>query len=239
MNKMHVIEFIPAYVLGILPDDEREGVSSHLERCLSCQVELHAYQAVVDHLPQTVPQRKPPLRLRGAILQNAVTQEIRAQPVRPSWWAWLSRPLNPLVGLVGLLLIVTLAGLNIMQLQQTRIPTTSSSTAVPTDFHLVRLASPQGTGPSGMLVISGDGDFGTLVVDGLLPLDSKQQYQLWLIKDGKRTSGGVFSVEDSGYGMLRVNSPSPLITYQSFGITVEPFGGSPGPTGQKVLGGSL
>lgn len=239
MNTMHVIEFIPAYVLGILPDDEREGVSKHLERCLSCQVELHAYQSVVDHLPQTVSQHNPPQRLRAAILQKAAAQEISAQPARPSWWAWLSRPLNPLVGLVGLLVIVALAGLNILQMQQAQHPAVSSATAVPTNFHLVKLAPPQGTGPTGMLVISDDGNFGTLVVDGLTVLNSNQQYQLWLVKDGKRTSGGVFSVEASGYGMMQVDSPQPLNTYQSFGITVEPFGGSPGPTGQKVLGGNL
>ena len=236
MNKMHVIEFIPAYVLGILPEDEREGVSKHLERCLSCQAEFHSYQSVVDHLPHTVPQRNPPQRLRAAILQQAAAEEVNTRLTRRSWWTWLSRPLNPLVGLVGLLLIVALAGLNIFQLQQAQTP---PATAVPANFHLVKMTSPQGTGPTGILVISDDGNYGTLVVDGLTPLDVKQQYQLWLVKDGKRTSGGVFSVEDSGYGMLEIDSPQPLISYQSFGITVEPSGGSPGPTGQKVLGGNL
>jgi len=239
MNMMHVIEFIPAYVLDILPEDERAGVASHIERCLSCQAELRAYRVVMDHLPRTVPQRSPPQRLRAAILQKAAEQEIRAQPIRVSGWAWLTRPLNPLVGLVGLLLIVALAGLNLVQLQQAQQAAVPVATAVPRDFHLVSLASPQGSGPTGMLVISGDGEYGTLVVDGLTPLNTNQQYQLWLIKDGKRTSGGVFSVESTGYGMIEIESPQPLISYQSFGITIEPFGGSPGPTGQKVLGGNL
>ena len=60
-----------------------------------------------------------------------------------------------------------------------------------------------------------------------------------LVKDGKRSSGGVFSVQDNGYGVLKIDSPLPLIEYQTFGVTIEPFGGSPGPTGKKVLGGSL
>ncbi len=90
-----------------------------------------------------------------------------------------------------------------------------------------------------MLVISRDGDHGTLVVDGLSALDPAQQYQLWLIRNGKRTSGGVFSVDQQGYGSLWVKSQAPLISYTSFGITIEPAGGSPGPTGKKVLGGDL
>jgi len=49
-------------------------------------------------------------------------------------------------------------------------------------------------GVTGTIVISTAGESGTLVVDGLPSLDEARQYQLWLIRDGQRTSGGVFSV---------------------------------------------
>jgi len=91
----------------------------------------------------------------------------------------------------------------------------------------------------GMLVISKDGNYGTLIVENLPPLDQAYQYQLWLIKDGQRTSGGVFSVNEDGYGVLYVLSKKSLISYPSFGITVEPAGGSSSPTGDKVLSGNL
>jgi len=97
-------------------------------------------------------------------------------------------------------------------------------------------AAPDATGN---LVISADGEHGTLVVDGLPPLGPALQYQLWLIKDEQRTNGGVFSVDDAGYGALWIYAPAPLSSYPAFGVTVEPAGGSPGPTGEKVLGGSL
>ena len=95
------------------------------------------------------------------------------------------------------------------------------------------------TSATGMLVISQDGEYGTLVVDGLPLLDESQQYQLWLIQDGQRTSGGVFSVSEEGYGTLMIASPEPLISYSQFGITIESSGGSLGPTGDKVLGGQF
>jgi anti-sigma-K factor RskA len=60
-----------------------------------------------------------------------------------------------------------------------------------------------------------------------------------LIRDGQRTNGGVFSVNPDGYASLELYSPLPLIQYQAIGITIEPWGGSPGPTGPKVLGGDL
>jgi anti-sigma-K factor RskA len=97
-------------------------------------------------------------------------------------------------------------------------------------------AAPQATGK---LLISMDGEYGTVVVDGLPPLDLSHQYQLWLIQDGQRTSGGVLAVNAHGYGVLEISAPEPLTRYRSFGVTVEPAGGSTGPTGEKVLGAGL
>jgi anti-sigma-K factor RskA len=90
-----------------------------------------------------------------------------------------------------------------------------------------------------MLVLSKDGEYGTLIVDGLPLKDETKEYQLWLIDDGLRTSGGVFSVSEEGYGYLEVSSQKPLVAYSEFGITTEPLGGSEGPTGEKVLGGEF
>jgi hypothetical protein len=54
-------------------------------------------------------------------------------------------------------------------------------------------------GATGLLVVSLNGQHGTLVVDHLPDLNDQWQYQLWLIdSDGNRTSGGVFSVRQ-GY----------------------------------------
>jgi anti-sigma-K factor RskA len=92
---------------------------------------------------------------------------------------------------------------------------------------------------TGMVVYTSDGRYGFLVVNGLDTLDESQQYQLWLIKDGERTSGGIFSVGRSGYHVLEIKSKIRLDTYDGFGITIEPAGGSPGPTGDRVLDGSF
>ncbi len=91
----------------------------------------------------------------------------------------------------------------------------------------------------GYLMVFPNEQYGTLVVENTPPLQRGYQYQLWLVRDGKRTNGGVFSVSDEGYGTLEVVADVPLVTFQSFGITIEPQGGSPGPTGKKVLGGKL
>jgi anti-sigma-K factor RskA len=94
-------------------------------------------------------------------------------------------------------------------------------------------------GARGLLLFAAAENEATLVVEDLPILASDRQYQLWLIRDGQRTSGGVFSVSRRGYGCLLILAPLPLDSYQALGITVEPAGGSPGPTGQRVLAGSL
>jgi len=84
-----------------------------------------------------------------------------------------------------------------------------------------------------------NGDYGSLVVDHLATLDNGQQYQVWLSRDGERISAGLFSVNYEGYASLELKAPLPLILYDTIGITIEPTGGSPSPTGVKVLGGEI
>jgi anti-sigma-K factor RskA len=92
---------------------------------------------------------------------------------------------------------------------------------------------------SGLIIVSLNGQHGTLVVDRLPIIEAEQQYQLWLVRDGQRDSGAVFSVNEDGYGSVWVSSPEALSSYSSFEVTIEPAGGSPSLTGAKVLSGNL
>lgn len=75
-----------------------------------------------------------------------------------------------------------------------------------------------------------------LVEAGDFPLlESDMTYQLWLIRDGKRTSGGLFTVDSWGSGTLVMQLDEPLDNYDALGITPEPAGGSSGPTAPPVV----
>lgn len=238
---MHVLELLPAYALECLDEEEITTVSEHLARCPACQAEFQAYQTVADQLALAAPEAAPPPRLKRQILERV--EPPRPRPVgepRPSWWQQLAGMFGraaPAWGAVALVLVVVLAASNLWLWQ--RLDGASTMTT-PGGMQVIALAgtdvAPDG---AGTLVISADGEYGTLIVDGLPGLDEDQQYQLWLIRDGQRTSGGVFSVNEEGYGALWISSPEPLSSYPAFGITIEPAGGSPGPTGEKVLGGNL
>lgn len=235
----HLSELLPAYALDILDESEARTVSSHLAGCDSCRAELHAYRQVVEEMPLAMAQADPPVYLKEKILKQAASSEKSpvAQPSK-NWWQDLKSrllPAAPLLGMVSLVLIILLGASNLFLWQRLN--------QVQTDHNRLATVPLMGTdlipGATGMLVISADGEHGTLVVDGLPVLDPSQQYQLWLIKDGQRTSGGVFSVDEEGYGSLWISSVEPLASYQGVGITIEPSGGSPAPTGERVLGGEL
>jgi anti-sigma-K factor RskA len=100
-------------------------------------------------------------------------------------------------------------------------------------------ATTEGSTATGFVLISADGEDGALIVDGLPPLEEGKQYQLWLIRNGERTSGAVFSTDESNYGGTRIRAPLSLLEYSAVGVTIEPEGGSPQPTGTRVLGGPL
>jgi anti-sigma-K factor RskA len=241
LNHVDVIELLPAYALGSLDEEEAIQVAEHLDTCPGCRAELLSYQAVAAQLALAAPDAIPPARLKQQILRQLQTPRLEPaiEPHR-SWWQRivdLFQRAAPAWGLASLALVVLLVLSNLWWWQRAD---REGPMVTPGGMQVVAMVGTDAAPAAvGTLVISGDGEYGTLVVDGLPALDPDHQYQLWLIRDGQRTSGGVFSVNPEGYGALWISSPEPLSSYPAFGITIEPEGGSSGPTGDKVLGGSL
>ena len=234
----HVNDLIPGYALNCLDEAEANKVAEHLAICELCRDDLRAYQMLVDQLPLASPDAIPSARVKQGLMDRIQAGASKPAPEKLSVWERFGnifRAASPAWGLASLGLVVVLLVSNLLLWRQyTQLQAAPKSDAL----QVVNLAgtdiAPDATG---MVIISLDGEHGTLVVDRLPSLNPELQYQLWLIKDGERTNGGVFSVGPSGYASLWVGAPIPLGDYDAFGITIEPAGGSPGPTGDKVLGG--
>jgi anti-sigma-K factor RskA len=240
-DDLHLNGLLPAYALGSLDEEEQVQVAEHLATCASCRAELLSYEAVTGRLALAAPDVAPPTGLKEQVLGRV--RAPRAAPMaepRRSWWqrlADLFQQPAPVWGSVSLALFVLLIASNVWWLARTR---QEEPMVTPGGMQVVAMAGTDAApAATGTLVISGDGEYGTLVVDGLPALDPDLQYQLWLIRDGQRASGGLFSVNPEGYGALWITSHEPLSSYTAFGITMEPAGGSPEPTGDKVLGTNL
>jgi anti-sigma-K factor RskA len=239
-SENHVLDLIPGYALDSLNQEENQRAAEHLSECASCRAELEAYRRVVDQFYLAVPEASPAPRVKQNLLNGLAGKSAPAVPTRSvSAWArlgnWTQRA-APVWAFASLFLLVILSAGNLWLLQRVN----QLEFASQSNFRMLVLAgTDKAPKASGLLVMSHDGDMGTLVVDGLPRLDEAHQYQLWLMDNGNRVNGGVFSVSDEGYGALRIAAVASLKGFSSFGITIEPAGGSAGPTGDKVLQGNL
>jgi hypothetical protein len=92
---------------------------------------------------------------------------------------------------------------------------------------------------SGQLFV-GDGNQALLALRDLAPLTSEQTYQLWLIPaDEAPVPAGLLSVEANTPTWLTVQIPPEAKNFAAVGVSIEPAGGSPAPTGPIVLLGAL
>ena len=243
VEEKHVTDSLAAYALGSLEAEEKQAISAHLAECALCRADLTGYLEVAGQLGQAIPLVEPPASLKHSFLARIGAQVEEPAPARrTSWWERLVASLqsSPTWAAASLALIVVLGLSNLLLWQQVR----QLQSSPPAGQELLQTVPLQGSqavpDATGMIVVSLDGEHGTLVVDRLPVLDENHEYQLWLIDENQqRTSGAVFSVSKEGYGSVWVKSPKPLISYPAFGVTIEPKGGSPQPTGERVLGGKL
>jgi hypothetical protein len=260
MLEEHVFDLLPGYALGCLDEEDLLKVARHLPVCVACRSDLLTYWPVTDQLALAAPPRIPSPDLRAKILQQvgaaspadekttAAQPAARAPsgPARPapfrntlgdilrSLW---TRPVRLAFSAIALLLVVFISISSFILWQRVNDLQAKIQQG---NMQLVSLTGTTNAPQAhGYMMVFKNESYGTLVIDNAPRLEAGYQYQLWLIKDGKRTSGGVFSVSEDGYGTLQVVSGQPLDNYASFGITIEPAGGSPAPTGKKVLGGNL
>ena len=245
----HVTDLLPGYALGCLDEDEMVKVARHLPYCAACREELSSYLMVVDELPLLAPLQTPSQALRGEILRRIEQpaprfKETPARKRMPGgiagfFGSLFAHPVPLALAAMALLLVVVLSVSNWMLWRQVN-DLRAQAPATSGEMRLVQLAGTENAPNAlGYLMVFSGENYGTLVIEDAPPLYEGYQYQLWLIRDGHRYSGGVLSVDNQGYGVLEITSNIPLNSYTSFGVTIEPYGGSPGPTGKRVLAGDL
>ncbi len=231
----HILDLIPEYILNCLDETETQQVYTHLANCSVCREEVRQYETLAVQMPLAVPQIVPSDALRTRLLQSvkpvASQTKYTALPPRFSFWQWLQQVRLP--ALAGVSLIIILAFSNFFLLQQVD---TLRGEVAKTDMLVQPLhALGSDTASTGIMVMDPRGEYGTIIVDSLAPPPEGQEYQVWLSRDGKIESGGVFSVHNHGYGAKIVYASEPLINYTRVWVTLEPAGGSEKPTGVIAL----
>jgi hypothetical protein len=79
-----------------------------------------------------------------------------------------------------------------------------------------------------------------LVLQGLPPLPQRQTYELWLIpRDGEPIPAGLIHVEERGATTVNIDMAGKSQEFAAVGVSIEPAGGRPQPTGPIVLLGTV
>lgn len=246
-DKVHVLDWLPAYALGTLDEGEAQMVGDHLHECPSCRVELAVYQEVVGLLGLPIPAATPPAELKQQLLERVRPQPAfaappaakpspaRQQPLRVS-----RRPRQLAWTFATLLLIFGLAFATVFFWLQGNRSDQPAVLIEPHGMRAIALSSSEIVPEaSGFVIIGADGRNGALIVDKFPTLDPEQTYQVWLERDGQYISSSLFTVDETGYRGTRLEAPDSLLSYSTLQITIEPLDGSAQPGGRPIMYGSL
>jgi anti-sigma-K factor RskA len=218
-----------AYVLGALPELERQAFEAHLRGCDACAEEVARLRPAVGALPRSVTQLNAPDSLRQSLLAE-VTRELAPPPAaaRAPWWrrlrpfalrpsvAWVSAAFILLAGIVGGGALVAALGDDQMkmmpaQIDAARAPGASAEFMMPAD----------------------KGQGGTLEVNGMPMPGSDRVYAVWARRGESVSPVSLFYVDPGGGGAAAV--PLPLEGVDELMVTRESSSGSREPTEPPLL----
>ncbi len=239
MSHEVVRDLIPAYALGAADTEEQAEVERHLKQCAECRALLADYRLLADDLLYAVPQRSAPSHLT-ADLRRRLAQPRHRQALR---WRGLSARAGALVALAASIVLLFATNLywwSRATAIEERVAMQATAIVALAEAPTVTLQG-DALAPNarGVLYYRPEATVAVLHVYHLPPVEQGKVYQIWLIRDGQRDSGGLFTVDEEGEGTALVTAPRPLREYNAVGVTMEPAGGSPGPTSPRVIGGDL
>ena len=234
------LDLLVGYALGILEPAEIEQTNRLLAERPELRTTLASLRSTVERLPLGLPETTPPAHLRQRVLDRAVGRTSAAPiPARRRNWQWLFNMLGGVAAVAALLL-----GLQANQLRNENSALQLALVQARTQQQQIAQVLTQ---PNTVAALSGASGSATLFVSSdtsllaaqLPPIASDLVYQLWVIEgQNAPLSAGVFQVDPSGIGVLRLDGPTPA-SGATLAITVEPAPGSPGPTSEIVIVGTI
>ncbi len=240
-----LFDLLPSYALGALSDEERTQVEAFLATSEAARAELRTYEAMLTGYAVLTPARKAPARLtdefRRRLAAESAGQKPADKPVvmaKPAAIAGRIPARRVLLGLAALLVVAVGIFVVYRQIVSDREAQTIQNILKNPSATWIALKPQQGTPGKVSLVTLPDHIEAVLVAEQLPPLPYDKQYQLWLVEPSGRDNGGVFSADQPVKRML-IMMPGPPSRYKTLGITVEPRGGSPGPTSPAVFRGEF
>jgi anti-sigma-K factor RskA len=253
----HIQELLPFYALDALTEEERELVEAYLAEHPEARTQIDEMNRAVSALPQSIPAVEPAPRTKDALMARVAADakararsSVQSQPSsRVSRFESFFRTFSLAAAVVAIIWVIVLnaqvmglrneiAALNGALVAQSnslnqiieKLPQTTPSQTITVSLKGTNV-EPQA---QGQLIADPASQSAVLVVTGLPPLEPGRTYQVWLI-GGAPVSAGLLTVDSNGQGVLIVTSQESIGSFNSLGISIEPEGGSPQPTGDIVV----
>jgi anti-sigma-K factor RskA len=232
---------LPGYALGSLTPGEAARVEAHLAACAACRTVVDEYREVLGLLPRGLPVAAPSPASRDALLLRVREAQGHNQPLAPLrqravWWR------RAALGLAAFVLLLAVSATTLL-LRSGADDTSDDPGRLLAELRqrpgvqmLAMVGSQHAPAAVGQLVVDPGETRAALLVSGLPPLPRDHVYQFWFVEpDQTRVSGAVFTVDANGSAIVAVDAPQEFSRHWRCGVTEEPAGGSPGPTGRNVL----
>lgn len=259
MSRDELLQLIPAYVLGALDEDERRQVDMLLADDVEAQTMEKEYRQIEMMLPFMAVNRQASPDLKDRLLyrihNNSAdadetdnidddiddADDVTPENVVPFKEKRKRSPRRQYIFPLAAVLVIAVIGLLFAL-------SSSNETATPQaifrslyeqpNSERVYVEASADSAAHGTLLISTDGEQAVLRVRELPDLSSDKTFQLWLIDDAGSKSGGIYEADEQSELYVLIPNERPINTYTTFGMSIEPAGGSPlgdAPSGQRVF----
>ena len=236
MADAHVLDDLPGFALGILEAEDSARVAAHVAVCAVCRKELETFAETSFQLATLARDAYEPAPfLKGAVVDGVrvASQKKVADMERGSGFpklgligairSVLKTPAGLLVGALVAVALILLGLVNLRLMERVKALEEQASSGY---MQVIRL---EGMGSAaeanGYVMVFREQRHGSLAVTHAPVLGVDEQYQIWLVEDGVRVSGGVFDVNVDGYGNLMVSADMPLGEFDCLGLRLSRGGG--------------
>ncbi|MFS0597471.1 anti-sigma factor domain-containing protein [Peribacillus frigoritolerans] len=231
-----------SFLSGELGEKEKKAFTEHLMHCSECTREYEQMTEAWNSLKWDFEEMEPSSSLKSEVM-NFVFETDDEVPVRreKNWSSFFFKQFTPVTSgllLAALVLAFVLLYSNIQlkkELAAINLPmeVKTSLSLQPADKTAVNMST------DGAAYILQQGEERRLIVQiqNLPSLQKSEVYQVWLLKDGKRTNAGTFKPDEAGTGSLTYKL-SINDKFNQIGITREPDANSTKPRGEKIVGSS-
>ncbi|WHY00677.1 anti-sigma factor [Neobacillus sp. DY30] len=242
LNSCSFSNELVSFLIGEESKDERNTLKDHLINCSSCRIELEELQEAWNLIPYKLDDVEVPSELKVEVMNHIFSEEKNPSPITNSKQSKKSIYQYNLYKWAAAVFFLAFAGVlwsHIYHSNQFQEETkqTQAPTKVLQVFAL-KSNTPSDTIKQGKAWLYQQGDKKQLVfqLEGLTETKGTEAYQVWLIREGKRRSAGVFHVDSQGNGVLTYELKENEEVFEAIGVSLEPDANGTQPRGQKVLG---